>query len=218
MRRGHEWWGNHVTAGDNADLWIQEGFCTYSEALYIEYYQGYEAAKRYLLQQRKNIQNRQTIQGPYGVNSDQTYNTDIYFKMAWVLHTLRSRVGNDSLWFRVLRAVQDSFSFRTVGGAELIAFLSRRLGEDLGPFFRAYLYYLRPPVVSYKVVEEGEQRYLLARWVVQEAGFRGPMEFLVGGETVRVELTQEVQRFPLLAAGVVTPDRTRFYVLVAEEP
>lgn len=215
---GHEWWGNHVTASDNADLWIQEGFCTYSEALYIEYYQGYEAAKRYLLQQRRLIQNRQTIQGPYGVNSDQTYNTDIYYKMAWVFHTLRSRVQNDSLWFAVLRAVQDSFSFRTIEARELIAFLSRQLGEDLRPFFRAYLYYLRPPVVSYKVVEEGGQRYLLARWITQEAAFQGPMEFLVGEKTLRVVLTQEVQRFPLPAEGAVVPDRTRFYVIATEEP
>lgn len=215
---GHEWWGNHVTASDNADLWIQEGFCTYSEALYVEYYHGYEAAKRYLLQQRRLIQNRQTIQGPYGVNSDQTYNTDIYYKMAWVLHTLRSRVQNDSLWFAVLRSVQDSFSFRTISGADLIAFLSRQLGEDLGPFFRAYLYYLRPPVVSYKVVAEGGQRYLLARWITQESAFRGPMEFLVGDKPFRVELTQAVQRFPLPVEGAVVPDRTRFYVLTTEEP
>jgi aminopeptidase N len=61
---GHEWWGNHVTVSDNADLWVQEGFCTYSEALYVEYYQGYEAALRYLTAQKTNIQNRRPYPGP----------------------------------------------------------------------------------------------------------------------------------------------------------
>lgn len=216
---GHEWWGNHVTAQDNGDLWIQEGFCTYGESLFIEYYRGYEAAVRYLLQQRANIQNRLTIQAPYGVNADQTYNTDIYYKMAWVLHTLRSRVNNDSLWFRCLRAIQDSFSFRTITRAELVDFMSRQLGEDLSPFFRAYLDYLRPPVVSYKVVREENGAYLVARWICDEKAFRGPMEFVSGQKRLRFDLTGEAQRFPL-PAGIesVSPDRNRYLVIVASEP
>lgn len=213
---GHEWWGNHVTAADNGDLWIQEGFCTYAEALFVEYYYGYERALQYLLQQRYNIQNRQTIQGPYGVNADQTYNTDIYYKMAWVLHTLRSRVNNDSLWFRCLRAIQDSFAFQTISAAQLIAFMSRQLGEPLEPFFRAYLYYLRPPVVRYRVVSEGKNRYLEAHWLCEEKSFTGPMEFITGKQRLRFVLTQNPQRF-LLPEGIETviPDRNRYLVIAS---
>lgn len=216
---GHEWWGNHVTAADNGDLWIQEGFCTYSEALFVEYYHGYERALQYLIQQRPNILNRQTIQGPYGVNADQTYNTDIYYKMAWVLHTLRSRIANDSLWFGCLRAIQDSFSFQTIHAAQLIDFMSRQLGEDLYPFFRAYLYYLRPPVIRYRVVKEGEDAFLEAHWLCEEKGFAGPMEFLAGSQRLRFELGQEVRRF-LLPRGVeaVVPDRNRYLVIPAALP
>ncbi|MCX7605851.1 MAG: M1 family metallopeptidase [Bacteroidia bacterium] len=216
---GHEWWGNHVTASDNADLWIQEGFCTYAEALYIEYYEGYKSAIKYLLQQRPYIQNRLTIQGPYGVNVDQTHNTDIYYKMAWVLHTLRSRVDNDSLWFSCLRAIQDSFSFRTLSGGELIAFMSRKLGEDLFPFFRAYLYHLRPPVISYKILKNEEGTFLVARWICAEKDFKGPMEFLAGENRLRFELTQVPQRF-MLPPGVetISPDRNRFFVMLTQEP
>lgn len=216
---GHEWWGNHVTAADNADLWIQEGFCTYGESLFIEYYQGYSAAVRYLVSQRGQIQNRFPVQGPYCVNADQTRNTDIYYKTAWMLHTLRSRVANDSLWLRCLRALQDSFSFRTVSRAEIVAFMGRQLNQDLEPFFRAYLDHLRPPVLSYRVVQEGEKAFLLARWICEEPAFAGPMEFLAGDKRLRFELTQQTQRFPL-PEGVkeVLPDRSRFLVVVTEEP
>jgi len=216
---GHEWWGNHVTAADNADLWIQEGFCTYAEALFIEYYYGYESAIRYLLQQRSYIQNRFTIQAPYGVNADQIYNTDIYYKMAWVLHTLRSRINNDSVWFACLRAIQDTFSFKTISAQELIDFMSRQLRENLWPFFRAYLYYLRPPVLSYKVVEENGRKYLLARWITEEKAFTGPMEFLAGEKRLRFNLSQNLQKFAL-PEGVssVVPDKNRFYVIVTSEP
>ncbi|MCS7297386.1 MAG: M1 family metallopeptidase [Bacteroidia bacterium] len=213
---GHEWWGNHVTAADNADLWIQEGFCTYSEALFIEYYEGYERALEYLLQQRSYIRNRQTLQAPYGVNADQPYNTDIYYKAAWVLHTLRHRVNNDSLWFRCLRAIQDSFSFQTISAHQLISFMSRQLGENLEPFFRAYLLYLRPPVVQYRVVRERDTTYLEARWICDEPKFDGPMEFLGGNQRFRFFLTSELQRFALPSeVESIVPDRNRFMVLVS---
>ncbi|MCS7189354.1 MAG: M1 family metallopeptidase, partial [Bacteroidia bacterium] len=215
---GHEWWGNHVTARDNGDLWIQEGFCTYAEALYIEYYYGYKAAIEYLLNQREYIQNRLTIQAPYGVNADQAYNTDIYYKMAWVLHTLRSRVNNDSLWFACLRAIQDSFSFRTISRAELVAFMSRRLGEDLTPFFKAYLDHLRPPVLSYKVIQEEGKPILMAKWISAEKDFKGPVEFISGEKKLRLNLSQEVQRFTLPPdMPNPIPNRNRFLMLITEQ-
>ncbi|MCS6895202.1 MAG: M1 family metallopeptidase [Bacteroidia bacterium] len=213
---GHEWWGNHVTAADNGDLWIQEGFCTYGEALYIEYYYGYDRALEYLKSQRMNIQNRQTIQGPYGVNADQTYNTDIYYKMAWVLHTLRSRTANDSLWFRCIRAIQDTFSFQTISAEQLIAFMGRQLGEDLRPFFRAYLLHLRPPVLRYRVVREDGKSYLEAYWLCDEKDFQGPMEFLVGDKRLRFSLSQTPKRFLLPdGAEAVVPDRNRYLIVAS---
>ena len=39
---GHEWWGNSITTNDIADMWIHEGFCTYSEVLYVECIYGYD--------------------------------------------------------------------------------------------------------------------------------------------------------------------------------
>ncbi|MEN3041107.1 MAG: M1 family metallopeptidase [Bacteroidia bacterium] len=213
---GHEWWGNHITASDNADLWIQEGFCTYAEALYIEYYYGYDKAVEYLRRQRLYIQNHQTIQGPYGVNVDQTHNTDIYYKTAWVLHTLRSRIANDSLWFRCLRAIQDTFSFQTISAEKLIAFMGRQLGEDLRPFFRAYLLYLRPPVLRYRVLQENGKSYLEAYWLCEEKDFQGPMEFLVGDKRLRFYLTQEARRFPLPdGTEIVVPDRNRYLIVAS---
>ena len=45
---GHEWWGNSITTNDIADMWVHEGFCTYSEALFVECYYGYEKMLSYL--------------------------------------------------------------------------------------------------------------------------------------------------------------------------
>ncbi len=213
---GHEWWGNHVTVADNADLWVQEGFCTYSEALYVEYYEGYDAAIRYLLAQKNNIQNRRPMQGPKGVNIDQTRNTDIYYKAAWMLHTLRSVVNNDSLWFRMLRALQDSFSFKVTSTEEVIAFISRQLGADYAPFFWAYLKEARPPVLQYAIEEVQGGKNLKVRCLTSVRGFDYPVEFLVDGEVKRFGVGSDWRTYAL-PEGVkeVRPNGRRYYFLIS---
>lgn len=211
---GHEWWGNHLTVQDNADLWVQEGFCTYSEALYIEYYQGYESAVRYLLSQKPLIRNRRPIQGPRGVNIDQTHNTDIYYKAAWVLHTLRSIIQNDPRWFRALRALQDSFSFQTTTSEAVVAFLSRHLGADYAPFFRAYLNYARPPILQYSTFSRGDTFYLKARVLTPEPDFLYPVEFVVGNQVERFLVGSDWRTYPV-AQAEVRPNLKRYYFLVS---
>ena len=66
---GHEWFGNNITSKDIADMWIHEGFTNYSETLFTEYYYGKEAATQYIVGIRKNIENKEPIISPYGVNS-----------------------------------------------------------------------------------------------------------------------------------------------------
>ena len=54
----HEWWGNSVTARDLAHVWLQEGFATYSEALFYEEKNGYEAYENQLYWNRIFIKNK----------------------------------------------------------------------------------------------------------------------------------------------------------------
>ena len=54
---GHEWWGNSITTNDIADMWVHEGFCTYSEALYVECIYGYDEMIKYVNNQKRFIRN-----------------------------------------------------------------------------------------------------------------------------------------------------------------
>ena len=65
---GHEWWGNSITTNDIADMWIHEGFCTYSEVLYVECMYGYQKMIEYIQNQKRFVRNDKPIVGPYGVN------------------------------------------------------------------------------------------------------------------------------------------------------
>ena len=98
---GHEYWGNSISCGDHAEMWIHESFCTYSEALYVEYMYNYKEAIRYLNFQRNFVENRKPILGPMNVNFDGWDHSDHYYKGALILNTLRSSINDDKkmVWF-----------------------------------------------------------------------------------------------------------------------
>ena len=54
---GHEYWGNSVSHKDIADMWIHEGFCTYSEALYVDCLYGADKALKYCNSWKRRYEN-----------------------------------------------------------------------------------------------------------------------------------------------------------------
>ena len=64
---------NNITAKDQADMWIHEGFTCYSETLYTESLLGKEKAELYIKGIRNNIQNDSPIIGKYGVRNERQW-------------------------------------------------------------------------------------------------------------------------------------------------
>lgn len=93
----HEWWGNLVTNSDWRDMWLHEGFGTYMQPLYEEQLAGKEKYLEYMRSIRY-FSNAMAI-APREVRSgDQIYGGDIYYKGAWILHSLRFLVGDDAFF------------------------------------------------------------------------------------------------------------------------
>lgn len=124
---GHEWWGNSVSCTDHADMWIHEAMTTYSEALFVESLYGKKAYREYLLMQRPWIRNVTPLQGPLYVNFDDFKSTDIYYKGAWVYHTLRSLMDNDLQWKDFLFEFYEKFKHSKVTSAEVYAYFREKL-------------------------------------------------------------------------------------------
>ncbi|MCM2270026.1 MAG: M1 family metallopeptidase, partial [Thermoanaerobaculia bacterium] len=93
----HEWWGNAVSVGDWDDFWIQEGFATYAEALWVETLRGAAAARDYLEAKRGDVVNRWPLVAGRPRTAGEAYDDDIYVKAAWVLHSLRWQIGDDAM-------------------------------------------------------------------------------------------------------------------------
>jgi aminopeptidase N len=203
----HEWFGNSISTREPGDLWIHEAFATYAEGLYTECRHNAAAGAQYLIGLRRGIRNTQAIAGPRGVAG--WYNSDMYFKGANVLHTIRQLVNDDARWLAILRGLGSTFRHRTVTGADIESYVARESGLDLGPVFRQYLTKPTLPVLEYRV-ERGALSY---RWADVVAGFAMPVKVTIAGQGERwLRPTEAWQRLEVTAAAEPVVDEN-FYVL-----
>ncbi len=191
---GHEYWGNSVGMSDIADMWINEGFCTYSEALYVECMNGADTALKYCNSWKYRVQNDIPVIGQYGVNNEGS--GDMYYKGALMLHTLRWQVNNDALWFKTIKDIQRDFRNKTVSTTELVAYINQKLGKDYTWLFNQYLHKAKPPVLSYTAEQKGKNIELTVQWTGVDADFKMPISVLKKKEALQVlAVTNQPQTF-----------------------
>jgi len=155
---GHEWFANNITYKDIADMWVHEGFTSYSENLYLDYHFGKKAAEDYVIGLRQNIQNDKPVIGKYDVN--QKGSGDMYYKGSNMLHTIRQLINDDEKWRQILRGLNRDFYHQTVTSKQIENYLSEKSGMDLSKIFDQYLRTADIPILEYKVNEGGlEYRY-----------------------------------------------------------
>jgi aminopeptidase N len=145
---GHEWFGNSITAKDIADMWIHEGFTSYSEAVYIECRWGKEEALKYLKGLRSGIGNNSPIIGDYGVNREGS--GDMYPKGANLLNTIRSIYNDDELWWKTLKDYTVSHKHQIITTETTEDFFDNATEVDLRPIFDQYLRHSNLPELEFK--------------------------------------------------------------------
>ena len=209
---GHEWYGNNITTADIADMWVQEGFTTYTETLFTEYHYGKQAGEEYVEGQRQLVRNDEPIIGPYGVNKEGS--GDMYAKGANLLHTVRHIIGDDEKFRRILNGMGRKFRHRVVTSAQIESYLIAESGKPLQPVFNQYLRNTGIPVLEYRMV--GTQCHY--RFTDCLPGFSMPLRvtFKSGIKpSVSITPTTTWQQIKLPAgneAGFLEVDRN-FYVL-----
>ena len=170
---GHEWFANNITYKDAADMWIHEGFTAYSENLFLDYYYGIKAASEYVIGTRSSIRNDKPIIGNYGVNSEGS--SDMYYKGANMLHTLRQLIEDDNKWRQILRGLNTEFYHQTVTTKQIESYISNESGLNLSAFFNQYLRDTRIPTLEYSL----KDNKLSYRWTQIVNGFEMPVEIVV---------------------------------------
>jgi aminopeptidase N len=162
---------------DIADMWIHEGFCTYSEAIYVECMFDYKTALDYVNAKKPGIDNEEPIIGTYNVNHEGA--GDMYNKGMLLLNTLRHVVNNDKLWWDIIRGLQQEFGMKTTDTDEIVAYINRRTGQDFTYFFDQYLRYPSIPEFEYQITKNKKKLTLRYRWRADVKDFHMPIKILV---------------------------------------
>ncbi len=203
---GHEWFANSLTNDDVADMWIHEGFTTYSEVLYLDYHFGTQAGNEYLIGYRDRTLNLAPVTGNYGLN--QRGSNDMYIKGAAMIHTLRQVIDNDEKFRTILRELNKEFYHQTLSSAELEAFLINRTGLELQGFFDQYLRGIKIPSVRIKI-KKGKLYYRFKHTV---SNFRIPVKFIINGEDVWLQPDKKWKTYALTASNASVSIDENFYI------
>jgi len=188
---GHEWFGNSITSQDIADMWIHEGFTTYTETVFVECMKGYEAALKYVNGQARNVQNDKPIIGTYGVNKRGS--GDMYYKGSLLLNTLRHVINDDVKWWQLLYNYSEHFKKQIITTEMVIAYFNEQTNMDLTPIFKQYLYTANIPALEYKKIGT-ELQY---QWKNVNSDFNMPVDIAFGKEIVRLYPTTKKQKIKL---------------------
>jgi len=180
---GHEWFANNITNKDVADMWIHEGFTSYSENLYLDYHFGKETAATYTIGTRDKIRNDRPIIGTYNV--DKEGSGDMYYKGANILLTLRTIAQDDDLWRATLRGLSKEFYHQTTTTAAVENYIANALNLDLTPFFNQYLREKDIPTFEYKI-DKKEMHYRFNNTI---QGFTMPLRTKINDEYIWLEPT-----------------------------
>jgi aminopeptidase N len=193
----HEWFGNNITAKDNADMWVHESFANYAEGLYTECQFGKEAGAQYIIGNRRGIRNDRPIIPVYDVNEQGS--GDMYPKGGEMLHTIRQIVDNDEKWRGILQGLQQTFARQTVMGRQIEEYISAQSGSDLSKVFDEYLRTTMVPTFEYRI----EGTALSYRWTNVVPGFNMPIRVtLAWPEFTMIHPTEAWQTSPLRLANL----------------
>ena len=210
----HEWFGNQLTNRDWDDMWLHEGFGTYTQPLYAEQRSGRMAYDAWMWKIRGTIMNKfPVVSGKHRLEHE-VYDKatgpglDIYNKGAWTLHTLRGLIGDEAFFRSVRRLVYGrpdpapgNFVPRFGTTSEFIAIVNQESGRDLNWFFDVYLKRAQLP----RLVEQRNGLSYKFAWRTP-GGLRFPMpvEILVDGQprTLAMASGSEVVTLPSATSRV----------------
>jgi aminopeptidase N len=140
----HQWFGDAVTPKLWSDIWLNEGFATWSEWIYAERHGGATAQSVFdqLCAIPEDSDQGQDLWFPAPAALEgpaQLFGTPVYSRGAMTLQALRTLVG-DRTFFRILRTWYADHRYGNATTSEFVALAERLSARGLGGFFQEWLY------------------------------------------------------------------------------
>ena len=206
---GHEWFGNSITSKDIADMWIHEGFTTYTETVFIECMKGYDQAMKYINGQANNVRNDKPIIGQFGVNREGS--GDMYYKGSLLLNTIRHIINDDVKWWKLLYNYSETFKKQIIDTKTVVDYFNKESGIDLTSVFNQYLTTTNIP----KLMLSKSGNKLIYLWQNVNDNFNMPVDIVINDKTIRLNpktTKQELKISKKIELNSIQVKTNQFYI------
>jgi aminopeptidase N len=148
----HQWFGDYVTARSWSDIWLNESFATYFQAMWDEHSLGHDDFLYLDVKSNQDAyfsawnrgQRRPIVTKNY-MNPDAVFDTYAYPRGGAVLHMLRTFLGEDN-WWRSLNHYLTKHAHQPVETAQLRIAIEETTGQPMDWFFDEWVYKMGHPV------------------------------------------------------------------------
>lgn len=178
---GHEWFGNLISTRKIEDFWINEGFCTYAEKLFVKIHFGDSIALKYLWQKAELLNNKKAIAS----NADY-FDTDRYYKAALVLQTLENIVNDNERWGTILNSFISNHQKQCISTNDVIQFFGKYSNQnfDFKQILNEYLFETQIPTWEYEFIKQKNDLILRHR-LISKRSIQLPIGIDVKGKKVK---------------------------------
>jgi len=214
---GHQWWGDNVTCKSWGDIWINEGFASYTEHLTAQYLDNANFLSN-LNSAHNNVMSQPGgsiyFTGADTLNANRIFDGRLtYDKGGAIIHTLRFVTNNDSLWFNTLRSFQNTYKNSTASTIDFMNHYQAQTGINPTQFFNQWYYGQGYPTFTVKYNFSGNTCFIQSTQSTSAAGsvslFITPMEYKITRSgapdtTVRVTHSNTTEFYSFNLLGTVT--------------
>ena len=191
----HQWFGDYVTCKDWSHLWLNEGFAVYYEKLYDGHKNGRDAMLYNLYRISHGVLRNRPVHKPIVTRSydsaGEQFDYRAYQKGGWVLHILRTELGEE-MFRKCVKTYLERHALSSVVTEDFRSVIEELTGRSYDRFFDQWIYHGRHPDV--KVNYEWSQKDKLAKVSVEQTHevsdkvmlfhFRTKVRFVIDGEVI----------------------------------
>lgn len=154
----HQWFGDNVTCGRWSDIWVNEGFASYSEYIMLENLYSATVAANDMSDRHDNIKSQPggSVWVEDSLNEGAIFSGRlVYDKGAAIIHTMRYLINDDAAFYQGLKNIQTNFGKSTAIGLDIKAEMEAVSGVDLTDFFEQWYFGEGFPTYSAKYRLDG---------------------------------------------------------------